>query len=382
MPKKIILNEDQKKKIIELYSSGKSCRQIQDTINIGRRIISNFLKEEKLFDKNKKYDKKYYNDDIEYIIYYYQKGEWDMIFKKYPTINKQIVYKLAYENDFSAEYCKWYESDEKIVEKYMYINSFEEISKMLKHYKTPEQVKLKAYKLGYRHDIHWTNEEINILKNNYSYLPMKELMLLLPGRTRDCIYAYAAKYNLQSYYSINNLWSDIEKDFIIKNWKTMSDKELADKLNRPQRNVKWQRSRLGLFRSDPLNETNDRLNDYLRSKSYEWRKKSILSCNNKCVITGSSDFEVHHLYPVNVIISNVLFELNIENKNIGEYSEKELNLIKERFIIEQDKYLGVCVRKDIHKLFHCIYGDDSCKDKWNLFITDLKNGKYNNCITI
>ena len=156
----------------------------------------------------------------------------------------------------------------------------------------------------------------------------------------------------------------------------MSDIELADKLKRSQRNVKYQRERLGLFRSDPFGEINNRLNDYLRRRSYTWRKNSINACNNKCVLTGSEKFDVHHIYPVNQIISDILYELNLENKNLDEYTSKELEIIVTKFNEKQNKYLGVCVRQDIHNLFHSIYGDIATKDQWEQFIIDFKNDKF------
>ena len=50
-------------------------------------------------------------------------------------------------------------------------------------------------------------------------------------------------------------------------------------------------------------------------------------------------------------------ELNLENKNLDEYTSKELEIIVTKFNEKQNKYLGVCVRQDIHNLFHSIYGD-------------------------
>ena len=48
-----------------------------------------------------------------------------------------------------------------------------------------------------------------------------------------------------------------------------------------------------------------------------------------------------------------------------------------------DKYpLGVCVRKDIHKLFHQIYGaGGNTENQWNKFVEDFKNGVYKDRIS-
>ena len=39
--------------------------------------------------------------------------------------------------------------------------------------------------------------------------------------------------------------------------------------------------------------------------------------------------------------------------------------------------LGVCVRKDIHDLFHNIYGSGgNTEEQWNKFYEDFNNGLY------
>lgn len=377
MGRKIILTEEQEKIVKDSYLSGMSCNQILKNTGFGRDAIKRCLVDAGIYNPDKTRYRKYSDEDIEYIKKYYQIGDWDSIFKKYPFMNKQNVYDMAKKRGFSADFYFWRKEDELIVKENMYSKTFEEISDLIDNRKSSSQVKQKAFKLGYRNDDSWTEEEINILKKNYSLIPMIEIMKLLPRhKTKDCIQMKASQLNLKSYYSLNCMWTDDEKDFIKNNWKSMSDIELADKLKRSQRNVKYQRERLGLFRSDPFGEINNRLNDYLRGRSYTWRKNSINACNNKCVLTGSEKFDVHHIYPVNQIISDILYELNLENKNLDEYTSKELEIIVTKFNEKQNKYLGVCVRQDIHNLFHSIYGDIATKDQWEQFVIDFKNNKF------
>ena len=43
--------------------------------------------------------------------------------------------------------------------------------------------------------------------------------------------------------------------------------------------------------------------------------------------------------------------------------------------------LGVCVRKDIHDLFHRLYGSGgNNQEQWDRFITKYKNGEYDDII--
>lgn len=48
-----------------------------------------------------------------------------------------------------------------------------------------------------------------------------------------------------------NYWSEYEREYLELNYLIKSDKEIAEKLNRPINGVKWQRRMLGL--SKPLN---------------------------------------------------------------------------------------------------------------------------------
>ena len=47
-----------------------------------------------------------------------------------------------------------------------------------------------------------------------------------------------------------------------------------------------------------------------------------------------------------------------------------------------EKYpLGVCVRKDIHNLFHRIYGSGgNNENQWEKFISDFRDGVYKDII--
>ena len=51
----------------------------------------------------------------------------------------------------------------------------------------------------------------------------------------------------------------------------------------------------------------------------------------------------------------------------------------QKFIEKQNEYpLGVCIRKDIHSLFHKEYGKSVIPEMWYRFEKDYKEGKYTN----
>lgn len=106
------------------------------------------------------------------------------------------------------------------------------------------------------------------------------------------------------------------------------------------------------------------------------------ACDYKCVLTGSKDFAVHHLYGFNIILKEVYQELDnkqlLKSENIEDYTKEELDIFLNIFNIIHSKYpLGVCVRKDIHDLFHRIYDSGgNTETQWKQFYNDYKTGIY------
>ena len=68
---------------------------------------------------------------------------------------------------------------------------------------------------------------------------------------------------------------------------------------------------------------------------------------------------------------------NVSPTSLGAPS-RDLRFVQE----EQSKYpLGQCVRKDLHKLFHSLYGQYyNTVDQWEQFKEDYRNGVYNDII--
>ena len=79
---------------------------------------------------------------------------------------------------------------------------------------------------------------------------------------------------------------------------------------------------------------------------------------------------------------NIINKYNLEYKEFNEYTENELNNILQLFVLEQSKYpLGECIRKDLHVLFHSLYGQyNTTEEQWIQFKNDYTNGVYNNRI--
>lgn len=107
-----------------------------------------------------------------------------------------------------------------------------------------------------------------------------------------------------------------------------------------------------------------KISDYFRRLNNDWKKKSMSACEYKCIITGDRFDDIHHLYPVSAMADDAFRILKIPRKEtLSEYSSDEINSIIEKIEEIQDKYpLGVCLRKDVHKLFHKMYGSTKCTE--------------------
>lgn len=110
--------------------------------------------------------------------------------------------------------------------------------------------------------------------------------------------------------------------------------------------------------------------DYLRKNINDWKLESMKNCDYKCVITGEPFDVIHHVYSFNKIVDEVMNELNIDyKKNIGDYTDDELNKIKNKCLELHFKYpLGVCLTESIHREYHSTYGFDNTPEQFEEFM--------------
>ena len=123
----------------------------------------------------------------------------------------------------------------------------------------------------------------------------------------------------------------------------------------------------------------------LRKYVSSWKQKSMISCGYKCVLTGSKRYVVHHVYSFNKIVTEAMKILDLPYKlTQGEYSQEEWEKLGSLIEELHDKYsLGVCLRTDIHELFHTVYGNkDNSQDQFDEFKQDYSNGKYEDILRI
>jgi hypothetical protein len=99
-----------------------------------------------------------------------------------------------------------------------------------------------------------------------------------------------------------------------------------------------------------------KLKTFLAKQIGEWKLLTMKNCSYGCFFTGNKDFQIHHLHNFSSIIDEALESLNLQKKmKNGDYTTEELGLIVEKVQDLHKLYPGVCLRKDIHKLYHKIY---------------------------
>lgn len=288
---------------------------------------------------------KYTDDDIEFLKIYYPVGDWDKIFERFPDVSKQSI--------------------------------FSKMSKLKvpynKNYRDNESYKNKKQK--------WTEEEIEVIKNNYSIYDIEYVQSLLPNRSKNAIVLMANKLGVLSFNKTDTNWTMEEEQYIRDNWELEPDRIMAIKLNRAQRSVQWKRLELKLYRRDMNSNTYTTLSKYLRGQNQKWKKDSMKNCNYKCVLTGSKNFEIHHLYGVSNMIEDIFAQNKILYKeNLSDYTDEELSFILNKFLEIQNTYpLGECIDKKLHILFHSLYGQYyNTPEQWNRFKDDYLKGIYKN----
>lgn len=249
------------------------------------------------------------------------------------------------------------QEDEMIINYYNQGLTDEEISKAMP-WRTASSINSRRSRIGATKPMVWTAEEEDFLIKNYSIMPAKEIEKYLPGRTRNAIVSHAVNLGLTGYRDYD-YYTNNDLDFIKDNYLTMTDAEIGNILNHPAASIKNHRNRMGLHRVNKKEINYESFDLYFRRHNYDWKKKSMENCSYKCVLTGDRFDDIHHLMSQNTIIETVLNKWNIEKSdfNINALSEEERYLFLSDVLTEQSKYpLGICLRHDVHKQFHDLYG--------------------------
>ena len=350
------------------YLNGKSINEIAKDVNSVFSTISLKLKEMGIFQyKNKRWTTK----EITILKENYSSMDWDDLLLQLPQWSKEDIIGKASDLGIKREVYFWNENDIRILtESYNNNVPIKEIYTMLNEKFSIKSIFTKAHKLGLKQRELWTDDEKQILVNNYRKLNIDDICKLLPHRSRNSIIAQANKLGLE----YKSIWTDKELKFLIDNHKIMSDSEIAHILGRTKDSVRGKRFSEKLYK--PIHQgVYNYLSEYIRKRNRDWKEKSMKKCNYKCVITGKRFDAIHHLYGMNIILQETLDELNYdENISIKDLTDSDLDKILNHFFIVQNRYpLGICLSYEIHKQFHDNYGyGDNTPEQFEDFLK-----KYN-----
>lgn len=137
---------------------------------------------------------------------------------------------------------RWTDSDDAIIKQHCDDKTDAEIAKILG--RTRQAVASRRYAIGIVKMPKWTDEEVQILRDNYLTCSDEELTKMLPGRTEVMVGHKRRKCGfLRGSYKF---WTDEDEDIVRQNWKNKTNAELAEMLGRTAAGVAVRKHKLGL----------------------------------------------------------------------------------------------------------------------------------------
>lgn len=281
-------------------------------------------------------------------------------------------------NDCKVNSMFWSKEDTNIlIDNYKKL-SYKEMSEnnIFSTYKTADEIRRRAGYIGIALSREWSNEEIDILKNNYSCVSMNELMLMLPNRTKLSILGKARTYGLKSKFYLTHMYSDEENEYLRNNYLSKSNEELGRILNRSVQGIAEHLWELDLHRPTEIDNYKT-LKNYIRCRLVPWRDKVRESNGYTCALTGvKSNIVVHHIRGFNLLFCEVINNLNFPvYDDISKYNQNQLDEFFSEFMDIQENYNSyICINEDVHKMFHKEYGyGGNTEEQWNEFVNKYYN---------
>lgn len=372
--------QEELENIVKDYNNGYGLRPYQLAKKYNRRS-SSIIQKLKSLNVFANYNYRFTKEDIEFLKEHYPSGDWNIIFKRFPNATKQsIMTKTSELGIYQENPNKWTDEEILILKENYKFGDIRQLTTLLPNH-SYKAITTKAKRLNIKSRKLWTKDEDELLIKLYPIHHIDDILNKFPDRSRNSIIKRAIKLNLKSIDY--NPWTQNEDDYIKEHWFLQPDVILANNLNRTPNAVQVRRLYLNCYRRDMDSTKYESLSKYIRGNIQQWKKDSMKNCNYQCIFTGSKDFQIHHLYGVSNILNDIVNNYHIVIKNnINDYSKDELQYILNIFIKEQSKYpLGVCIRKEIHVLFHSLYGQYyNTPEQWYQFQKDYTNGIYDDII--
>lgn len=368
------MTEEELNSIILDYQKGMTPKELSIKYHRGDGYLINKLKKAGVYQYSTLRISKQQWENIAEL---YQSGKIDEIWRLYPQLTLSSLYsKMSKMNVRNGTRNYWTDKDREIVKEFYLDSNINDIYELIGYRHTIDAIQTLAFKeFRYSKNKNWSDEEDRILTECYSVLPIEKVLELLPNRTLEGVRNRAKKFRLISNYRISTYWTQEENEFLFNHWQILSDYEISKILNKNEMSIKDRRNLLGLYKTDKSMQKYKKLKKLFRGQIWSWKQKSAEQCNFQCVLTGSSEFHIHHLYGFNDIFVAFVKSNNIISENVDDYSFDELQSLCTMFVEYHNQYpLGVCVRPDLHMLFHDIYGKhNNTPEQWEKFKNDYQN---------
>lgn len=269
------------------------------------------------------------------------------------------------------DYIRWNDEDLKILKKNYSVISNDEISDMLSKKRSNGEIKRKALELNLGKFKLWTEEEISLLIDSYSYQPIDVVMQLLPNKSYDSILKQARVQNIKSFTYLNRKWTEEDTSYLTHNYEELPYEELAKHLNRSVSAIKQRMFKLGLHKPKNSSAYNS-LSEFVRGRIFPYVKSFRKTNNYTCALTGCrSNIVVHHIRGFNVLLDELLEKLEFPIlESVSMYTDEQLSFLVDEFLKLQEKYNAcICISEKVHKQFHSIYGYGwNTQEQWDEFV--------------
>lgn len=367
----------------EKYDSGMTIVDISKETNVHEETVRKYIRKSGR-KRRPSVEKRIGEEGIKQICDLYTQDKMKDIYELYPDLTKQQIYTIASRHNAKKESYFWSQEETDFLVNNFGKLSYDQIADHFNNKHNANAISTKAIKLGLTSSQHWTKEEEDIIIKYYPYIPMEDVLKMLPRRSANGLKIHALKMGIKGLQYLSEKYSDEQKQFILDNYVLMSDEEIAKVLGKTPVGIKEQKRKLGIYQFNKEYQGYESLSKLLRGQISTWKRLSCEQCGYQCVLTGSKDFEIHHLYSFNKILQEAFEKCNeqglLKSYNIEDYTKEELDVIIQLFLDIHETYpLGVCVEKDLHKLFHDIYGTGgNVPEQWDDFVDRYKKGEFNN----
>lgn len=267
----------------------------------------------------------------------------------------------------------------------------------------------------------WSYDDLKWLYNNYLNLSKDEILLRFEDVSYKTLTNIIYQWDIRKECKNSN-WSQGDIDMLYMYYPNADKEELIEMFDRSWDAIKNKASKIGVSRSEEkysqiMSENQEgvvisietrikqsrarkgnkspnwkggisTLVPFFRGQLFEWKIKSLEKYGFKCAFTNENngDLEIHHLYKnFSDILEKTFDMVGLEIKDtIEDYSENEIKKLVKVFNELHFKYgLGVPLSKDIHKLFHIIYGlNNNTKEQFEEFKKRYFNGDFNETLQL